>query len=91
MDNFKRMSAADQMQFVLVYSDTLYPHFLVEPHLSIWWAFILASRLCCQTSYTPTEIDLAEQAMYAFNRLLSETYHGRAFVPKVHGLTHKAH
>jgi hypothetical protein len=90
LDKFARMTAADQMQFVLVYSDTLFRHFLNGAHLKVWTALSRAASLLSQTSFTPSELDEAERAAYEFNRILSATYHGRAFIPKCHELTHSA-
>jgi hypothetical protein len=90
LDRFSRMSAADQMQFVLVYSDTVFPHYIDGEDLNVWRALSHACRLLSQTSYTPSELDEAERAAYEYNRILSVTYHGRAFAPKTHEITHCA-
>jgi hypothetical protein len=90
LDRFARMSAADQMQFVLVYSDTLFAHFLDGVHLVVWRALSRAARLLSQTSFTPSELVEAELASFEYNRILSETYEGRAFAAKTHELTHCA-
>jgi hypothetical protein len=90
MDRFSRMSAADQMQFVLVYSDTLFPLVIDGPDLKVWEALSRCAHLLSQTSFTPSELIECERAAYEYNRILSDTYNGRAFAAKVHELTHCA-
>jgi hypothetical protein len=82
--DFARMSAADVMQFVLVFSRVLFIDHIAEPHLGLWVTFFDAVELLSSSSYTPSEIDAVDRA----NELLRSTYDGGAFLPKTHEITH---
>jgi hypothetical protein len=50
------MSAADVMQFVLVFSNYFFAKHVARTHLRVWLAFTKAAELLSSTSYTPSEI-----------------------------------
>jgi hypothetical protein len=88
LQDFNRMSAADVMQFVLVFSRVLFTEHIEDPHLGLWLTFLDAVELLSSSSYTPTEIDAVDRATHKFNNLLSSMYADGAFIPKTHEITH---